>query len=307
MDNQQRSLEKGTFNDYPLEGEYTLISGNTEQLLKTPFNFISIFPEIECVYAIWNKITKKYYIGSTINLKNRIFKHLYELKNDKHHSNKLQRSFNKYGQLSFIIKILSFDKKDEYDYIKFYNSFENGYNMTDHCYTTNEFKLTEEQIKKAIENKKKKIVALDINGNYIKTFNSLTEAAKEFNVTTSNLSKCLKGKIRHLKNMLWVYLDFYDPDIKYSIRKFKRTEEHNRKISNGLKNKKKTKEHIEKIAKKQGIKVGKFDINNNLIENYYSIKDAGRKNNIHFSIVSRKIKNKTPFGEYYFKIIEDIV
>jgi len=53
------------------------------------------------IYSIKNKITGKFYIGSTIDCKNRWYKHQWELNNKKHHCLYLQRAWNKYGEKIF--------------------------------------------------------------------------------------------------------------------------------------------------------------------------------------------------------------
>ena len=65
------------------------------------------------VYCIKNTITNKVYIGSSLNIKSRLKTHIFSLKNNKHHSLKLQRSYNKYGKDNFLFKILELcDKKE---------------------------------------------------------------------------------------------------------------------------------------------------------------------------------------------------
>ena len=53
------------------------------------------------IYKIINLLTKDEYIGSAVSFKKRKWHHLYELKNNKHHSPKLQNSWNKYGSKKF--------------------------------------------------------------------------------------------------------------------------------------------------------------------------------------------------------------
>lgn len=50
---------------------------------------------VPAVYSIENTKTKKFYIGSTVNVAARINKHKNELKNNEHHNKRLQQSFNK--------------------------------------------------------------------------------------------------------------------------------------------------------------------------------------------------------------------
>lgn len=59
------------------------------------------------VYKITNLIDNKCYIGSTRNcFRVRIKKHRNDLQNNKHHSPKLQRSYNKHGAANFEVTIL---------------------------------------------------------------------------------------------------------------------------------------------------------------------------------------------------------
>lgn len=86
------------------------------------------------VYGILNTITNKWYIGSSIELSRRFGHHLRELRNGKHHSLKLQRSFDKYGEGAFQFKILLVcEAKDvemfENRAIIAYDSYKNGYNV----------------------------------------------------------------------------------------------------------------------------------------------------------------------------------
>lgn len=66
------------------------------------------------VYKIINKETEKYYVGSTINLKQRIARHFSELRSNKHHNFVLQDDYNKFGDNSFTIEIVKvFNTDDE--------------------------------------------------------------------------------------------------------------------------------------------------------------------------------------------------
>lgn len=50
-----------------------------------------------------------------------------------------------------------------------------------------------------------KIVQLDKNGNFIKEWPSMKQAAKEFGVTLSSISACCNGKSKTSKNFIWRY------------------------------------------------------------------------------------------------------
>lgn len=58
------------------------------------------------IYAIINIINGNMYIGSSINIKKRWYKHKTELNANKHHSQHLQRAWNKYGERNFSFVIL---------------------------------------------------------------------------------------------------------------------------------------------------------------------------------------------------------
>ena len=89
------------------------------------------------VYKIVNSLNDKHYIGSAININTRWKNHLKDLKNNKHHSNHLQRSWNKYGEGSFKFEVIEYieDKtkliEREQHWIDFYQSYkrEYGYNL----------------------------------------------------------------------------------------------------------------------------------------------------------------------------------
>lgn len=53
------------------------------------------------IYEIRNKITGHCYIGSSIDVRNRRYRHVYALRRGEHHSPVLQNAWNKYGEDSF--------------------------------------------------------------------------------------------------------------------------------------------------------------------------------------------------------------
>lgn len=70
---------------------------------------ISPYPETPAlvgIYAITNEVTKQVYIGSSKNIYNRLTTHIKMLHAKKHHSYKLQRSFNTHGLAAFSFKII---------------------------------------------------------------------------------------------------------------------------------------------------------------------------------------------------------
>lgn len=87
------------------------------------------------IYGIKNLVTGKMYIGKSVEMENRFKKHLNTLKNNKHHSEYLQNSYNKHGKEVFIFGIIEhcpvedLDKQEKY-WIDYYDSYNNGYNCT---------------------------------------------------------------------------------------------------------------------------------------------------------------------------------
>ena len=87
------------------------------------------------IYRITNCTTGKSYVGITENFKNRKEKHIIELRNNTHHSPKLQNAWNYYGEQDFewTVREVEIDKYDDlYDLeineIEKYNSYNEGYN-----------------------------------------------------------------------------------------------------------------------------------------------------------------------------------
>ncbi len=105
------------------------------------------------VYTIYNKISNKYYVGSSINICDRKSKHFLTLKKNIHSNIRLQNSFNKYGIEAFEFEVLEeCDKEFIRDFENFWMNMLNtnnpsfGYNIKN-AYTKN-FKLSEEARKK---------------------------------------------------------------------------------------------------------------------------------------------------------------
>ena len=100
---------------------------NPEPSIKI-FKYVIILFIMICTYKIINKNTSKYYYGSSKCFSNRKRRHLYDLRNNKHHSINLQRAFNKYGEESFEFRIeRKFDTQE--DAKKYEQNFLNNANF----------------------------------------------------------------------------------------------------------------------------------------------------------------------------------
>lgn len=88
------------------------------------------------IYKITNKITGKCYVGSTKDFNKRWKRHFKDLREGKHHSIKLQRSYNKYGEDVFVCEVVEevpYTKdvilEREQFWINKLDAYEHGYNI----------------------------------------------------------------------------------------------------------------------------------------------------------------------------------
>jgi group I intron endonuclease len=86
------------------------------------------------IYGIHNVITDKWYVVSSLEMTKRWRRHLWELRNGRHHSPKLQRSLDKHGEAAFQLVLLGECSEAELETLETealqrFNSKENGYNI----------------------------------------------------------------------------------------------------------------------------------------------------------------------------------
>ena len=65
------------------------------------------------IYQIRNAVNGKVYVGSSVNLINRRAEHFRQLRKNIHHNIKLQYSYNKHGEPSFVFEVVEFVDKPE--------------------------------------------------------------------------------------------------------------------------------------------------------------------------------------------------
>jgi group I intron endonuclease len=88
------------------------------------------------IYKIENTSNRKCYVGSAVIITMRWGHHKKLLRGNKHHSIKLQRAWNKYGETAFTFSILEeVDRKDdliirEQHWMNILNVISNGYNIS---------------------------------------------------------------------------------------------------------------------------------------------------------------------------------
>ena len=88
------------------------------------------------IYQIENLVTHQSYIGQTVDINRRKNTHFRTLENNKHENQKLQNSFNKYGEQEFHFRYWTFGNitpqdlnKLECEYIEQFDSINNGFNL----------------------------------------------------------------------------------------------------------------------------------------------------------------------------------
>lgn len=142
------------------------------------------------IYKITNTINGKSYIGSSINLESRKYKHFWLLKRNSHDNEYLQKSFNKYGDSNFLFEILEYcDYENLIGLENYYiNKFKSndltlGYNLA----TVNDFRRNnyneEVKIKLSKHNLRKNgnislFELIEINSGKVSIFDNLFESAR---------------------------------------------------------------------------------------------------------------------------------
>ncbi len=165
------------------------------------------------IYAIKNLTNNKMYIGSTKSIKSRKYEHFYQLKLNKHHSQHLQNSYNKYGKDNFAFYILeecsSENRKErELHYILINKSHEREFGYNIHEPNDKNFKCSIELKAKLRDSKKDKFVSVDVynlKGDLLNSFESSMDCSKYYNLTTSTIiSDVIKGKRKSYKQMVFI-------------------------------------------------------------------------------------------------------
>lgn len=160
------------------------------------------------IYKIENKINNKKYIGSSIDVEKRLKKHLIMLKGEYHDNIYLQKSFNKYGEDNFTLKIIEecnhselVDKENYYINLHKSNISKFGYNLALVNNDRRNIFNDETKIKMSknwllINKNFSKFKLTNINTNLEIEFDNLFEAAKYF--IDNGYTKSKNSRIRNL-------------------------------------------------------------------------------------------------------------
>lgn len=191
------------------------------------------------IYKLINLENNKFYIGSAVNLNRRKSVHFHLLKYNKHFSNHLQNSYNKYGIENFVFEIIEYveDRKNLIIREQFYlDTLKPHYNVCKKADSKLGFKFSEEsKLKMSLAKKGKTMPWLDgirgkntkgrkmkprdgkrvkvtskIDGTII-YLSSVSKTAKYLKISISHTSLILSNKKRNLTNY-FIEFDTNKPD-----------------------------------------------------------------------------------------------
>ena len=184
------------------------------------------------IYKIENIITHCVYIGQTTNKKGfngryyykgvgieRVYNWLRSQKRQGNRYNKhLLRSIEKCGLGAFTVDEIfdtALDKGDlnnkEVYYIKKFDSYRNGYNMS---FGGDSMSGMKRPRGKDCKNSKR-VCQLDLDGNLIKIWDSATEAHNSIGVCAASISNVCHGEMKTAGNFVWVFEKDYDKNKNY--------------------------------------------------------------------------------------------
>lgn len=235
-----------------MKGEYRKVVLNKEDLTKNG------------VYRIFFKNRpEKSYIGSTTcKFRVRLSNHYNKLKKNSHYNTYLQNVYNLYKdelvmEIIECIDDLNIVLKREKYWIDYYDSYNNGYNLTEEAESSKGFKMPDV----VLEKRRIKYLQYDLDGNFIKEWNSYVEISKEIGEFASN--KVLISNNYSAAGYMW-----------------------RKKLSENYPLK------IEPFIHNVSIIVAKYSLDGNLIKSYKSIDKASIENNIPAGNISKAINGK---------------
>lgn len=151
------------------------------------------------IYQIVNLVSGKSYVGSAVNIGNRLRAHLRDLEGGQHHSYKLQMAWNKYGAEAFEVRILEeVDKaklleREQY-WMDILQPFTNGYNIAPFANSTLGLRYSLEMLKSAYGEQYNGYDGfIDPEGNPIPPVVNLEQFSKERGLDPSSMNKLYRG------------------------------------------------------------------------------------------------------------------
>jgi len=160
------------------------------------------------IYVIVSRIDGKLYIGQSTRLSHRIADHFRRLRNNKHQNRHLQYAYNLYGKDNFYYEIVEYCNDDmlttaESFYMSYLKTYDDsiGYNLkmeigihSKHSECTKEYMRS---IKPC-----KKVYGFNINGDLLKSWESIKHCASELNVNACDVRRTISEIQRFCKGYI---------------------------------------------------------------------------------------------------------
>jgi len=144
------------------------------------------------IYAIINKVTKKRYIGETLNLAGRLSTHFKLLRDNRHHCPALQKDFNRLGQKKFDFVVLK--RRAIFKNSTTRRKIQNLYIQQNigNCYNKSGYSPVKKNVKKenvlAQRNRSISVIINDV------LYTSVSDAARHMKMHTSTILQYLHSK-----------------------------------------------------------------------------------------------------------------
>lgn len=244
------------------------------------------------IYAIFNTLNKRIYIGSTNLISCRLRSHRLKLLNLKHYNNFLQNDWNKDQSVDFLFYILEYTNIEEELLNLEQKWLDLYYDKQIKCYNADPIANNSKGTRKTLEQKEllsqihakrinKKLYQFDLDGNLLDEFDTIAQAKKETGIT--GIFCVLKDKTKNLTagGFLWGRNidEGKEKSILYYNSKQIRSEKRSVMFENfSEEHKNEIKTSIRKLL---GKKIYQFDLEGNLINEYESLMGAFEKTNIH--------------------------
>lgn len=151
---------------------------------------------ISGIYKIENLINGKKYIGQSIDIQRRFDEH----KRDKDNC-RIHQALRKYGINNFSFEIVEecpiilLDEREKY-WIKYYDSFNNGYNATTGG---------NQDILPAIQACKKRVYQYDFNLQLVHIYDGVREAGRQTGINPSSIGECCRHILGQAGNYIFCY------------------------------------------------------------------------------------------------------
>lgn len=231
------------------------------------------------IYKITNQINNKVYIGQTKKTVDYRFKeHYYQAKTEQSGKRPItyfHAAINKYGFENFNVETLEqcdddqLNEREKY-WITFYDSYNNGYNMT---------KGGQDNVTSYVA---KKVIQYSLQGDFIKIYSSVAEASQKLNIPAPNLYLACNSNTTY-KSAGGYQWKYYTPNYL---------------------------QHISQVTGKAGrpsLPVNQYDINGVLINTFNNPREAAEKTHVGCRNINRscELKGKTTAGGYLWRHVGD--